>query len=58
MSAITRDPGDYPILSVSTQSVAHTVGRLRSRGCWPLWVSRLQLGIPSIAKLASLLLPV
>jgi hypothetical protein len=28
MTAISRDPGDYPIFDVSTQSVTLTMGRL------------------------------
>jgi len=58
MTAISRDHGDYPIFDVSTQSVAQTMGRLWSRGCWPFWVSRLQLGITRISKPALLLLPI
>ena len=58
MSAITRDPGDYPIFCVSTLSVTHTVGQLREHGCWPFWVSRLHLGDSRIAKPAWFLLPV
>ncbi len=44
MTALSRDPGDYPIFGGSTLPVTQTMGRLRENGCRPFWASRLRLG--------------
>ncbi len=39
MTALSRDPGDYPIFGGSTLPVTQTMGRLREHGCRPFWAS-------------------